>query len=786
MGANTPHNLPEQPNALLGRDWELKVAREQLLSDNVRLLTLTGPPGVGKTRLALAVAESSLDVFPEGVWFINLAPLQDPALIESEIAGTFGIAERTRDMPFDSLVAYLQGRQILLVLDNFEGVLEAAPWIGRFLERTPGPKVLVTSRERLRLSWERTILVPPLPLPDLSLLPDLSALAMVPSVALFIQRATAAKADFTLSLENASVIAALCHRLDGLPLAIELAAANAGMLSPVEILSKMDDRFHLLAMGARDFPERHRTLKAAIDWSYESLPMNMRQFLSRLSVFKGGFSLKAVKFVTECEALGVDGFSSLFSLVEKSLVIRAQGLASEPRFNILESICEYLLDQLNKSGELDDARRRHAEYFLEMAEQTYAELKGPHQRAWLDVLECEHDNLRAALQWSLDTGEHSLGGRIAAALWTPFWWLQGHAREGLNWLEIFLTKSGELQDLTRLRVLEGVGMLRAWLGDYETGRGSLMDALQVSYQREEPEETIRILSCLGFIFWVNGKVEQAAWLAEKIEACPPDVDPWELAYAYAGLGSLFFDAGQNEAAESAFTHSLECFHFTEEKLQGMIFAEHKLALIKSAKGDVQSAIEEMVSALEAARQLNDLHVITFCVDDAVRLALQWTPERNPTRRPDLEELAQVLGAVDHWREILSLPRTPREKQDYLKTIGAIQRQLGEELYSQSWQAGRSISTEMIIRKASKLLKISYPPETKSRRLPEEGTISVPLSERERQVICLVAEGLSNQEIGMRLFVTERTVRFHITSIFNKFGANNRAQAVAMAHRLGLL
>ncbi len=785
MDAQSPHNLPEQPNALLGRDQELKAARELLLSSDVHLLSLTGPPGVGKTRLAMAVAESVLEAFPEGVWFIDLAPLQDPALVGSEIASTFGIAESRDDTALDTLAAYLRGRQVLLFLDNFEVVLQAAGWVGRLLERTPGLKILTTSRERLRLRWERTIIVAPLLLPDLALPQDLSTLVGIPSVALFVQRATAVNADFALSPENAMVIATLCTRLDGLPLAIELAAARAGVLAPAEILANMDDRFRLLGMGALDLPERHQTLKAAIDWSYESLPTAQGQFLRRLSVFTGGFPLKAAEIVGESEVLGLDGFASLIALVEKSLVIRAQGPAGEPRFTLLESIRDYLLDRLRASGELDGARRRHAGYYLELAERNYSEARKANRNSWLDLLEIEHDNLRAALQWSLDTGEYSIGKRIAAALWSPFWWLYGHTREGLRWLEIFLGRNGESRDETHMMVLAGAGTLRGWQRDFETGRSFLMQALQIAQEREDRAETARILGRLGWILWVNGKTEEAAWLAEKLEAYRLDAEPMDLAYAYGSLASLLYESGLDEAAEKEFSRSLEYFQFSEEKT-GAIFARSKLALLKQKKGDLQAANEGMAEALEAAGQLNDLHVIAFCLDDTAQLVAQRMAERNVAQGRDLEKIARVLGAVDHWREILSLLRTPREKSAYLQITESLQRRMREGPYLRAWKEGRSLSIEEVIHEASELLETTYEPGPKDRRLPEREGISVALSKRERQVMDLVAIGLSNQEIAERLFITERTVRFHITSILNKLGADNRAQAVAIANRLGIL
>lgn len=785
MGAQSPHNLPEQPNALLGRDQELKAAREQLLSDEVRLLSLIGPPGVGKTRLGMAVAESSLEAFPDGVWFIDLAPLQEPSLVESKIANTFGIAERREDMMLDSLAAYVRDRQVLLFLDNFEGVLPAAASIGKLLELTQGLKILTTSRERLHVRWERTILVMPLPLPDLALLPEPSYLAGFPSIALFVQRATAVNAVFSLSRENSPIIAVLCHRLDGLPLAIELAAARVSVLSPTEILANMDDRFRLLGTGAVDLPERQQSLQAAIDWSYESLSPVEGQFIQRLAVFSGGFSLQAAEIVGGSEALDLDAISSLIALVEKSLINRTRGPEGKTRFTLLESIRDYLLDRLRASGELDDARRQHAAYYLELAERTYTEMKGANQRSWLDLLESEHDNLRAAMQWSLDSGETALGKRIAAAIWTSLWWLQGHIRAGVRWLEIFQGSGEAYEDQTDLRVLEGLGMLRAWQGDYEPGKALLMKALRIAHQWEEEEATVRILAYLGWIFWVNGKTEEAAWLAERLEACSSDLDPWELAYAFLSLGSLLYEAGLDDEAEKAFTRALEYFQFTEEKQQGVIWAGHKLALLRHKKGNVLEAKEGMLGALEAARQLNDLHVTAYCTDDAAQLAAHRMAEQNRAAEPDLEKLAQVLGAVDHWREILSMLRTPHEKSVYLQITETLQRKLGERSFLRARQEGQGMPVESVIHEVSELLQDTWQPSPRDKQLQEREGIPGGLSERERQVIGLVAEGLSNQEIGDRLFITERTVRFHMTSIFNKLGADNRAQAVAIANRLGI-
>jgi predicted ATPase/DNA-binding CsgD family transcriptional regulator len=785
MGTHYPHNLPEQPNSLLGRDQELKDAQEVLLSKDVHLLNLTGPPGVGKTRLAIAIARSTLDAFPDGVYFVDLAPIRDPALVGSEIANALGIGETRDETTLDRLSVYLHGRQVLLFLDNFEGVLQAAAWIGRLLERTPGLKILTTSRERLRLRWERTLSLLPLPLPDLHFFPELSMLEGIPSIALFVQRATAVNANFVLSAENAPVIAALCTHLDGLPLAIELAAARSSGLSPVEILANIDDRFRLLDMGAVDLPKRHRTLKAAIDWSYESLSSVEAQFLRRLAVFSGGFSIAAAYMVGECEAGGLNGLEILIALVEKSLVIRVNGPAGETRFTLLESIREYLLDQLRTSSDLNIARQQHAQYYLELAERSYSEIKQENRNPWLDLLEFENDNFRAALQWSLDTGELSLGKRIAAALWNPFWWLYGHIPEGSYWLEIFLRSGGNFRDETYMRLLAGAGTLRGWQRDFEPGKAFLMEALQIAQVREDQAAIASILGRLGWIFWVNGKTEEAAWLTEKLSASLVDADPWDLAYAFLSLGSLHYETSKDEAAVKAFARSLEYFEFTNEK-GGAYIARSKLALIKQKKGDLQGAKEGMVESLTAVGQLNDLHVIVLCAEDAVQTMMQRTSDQNAVRELDLEKIVRVLGSLDHWREILDLLRTPREKLAYLHGTESLRSRLGEDTYLLNRTKGQSIPIERMIQEIIELLEASCQPVENDKQLPEVQEIGVSLSERERQVIRLVAEGLSSQEIAGCLFITERTVRFHVNSIFNKLGANNRAQAVAIASRLGLL
>ena len=779
-----PHNLPEQPNQLLGRSQELKAAQEQLLSNNVRLLSLIGPPGVGKTRLAIELAQSVREFFPEGIWFVDLAPLRDARLVAAKIASALGIAELRQEITLNGLASYLRDRQVLLLLDNFEWVLEAAVWVGKLLEQTAGLKILTTSRERLRLRWERLITVPPLPIPDLSRHLDLPTLAGTPSVALFLERAKAINAQFNLSPENASDIAALCTHLDGLPLAIELAASRTTVLSMAEIREYLDDRFHLLEHGPLDLPERHQTLKAAIDWSYESLPPAERQFLRRLSVFRGEFSLHAAEIVGEAESLGLDSKSCLITLTEKSLLGKDRDPAGQTRFTLLESIRAYVLDRLRTGGELNEANRRHAHYYLEFAERNFSDMDKRNMKASFDLLEKEHDNLRAALEWFYSTGEYTLGKRMAAALWY-FWGWHGHISEAVHWLETFLESSDGPFDEIHLTILEGAGTLRGWRGDFDRARTLLMDALHLAQEREDPGAIIRILAWLGWIFGVNGKTEQADWLAENITGAWPNVEPWDLSYAYSSLGSLFYEAGRDEDAEREFIKSIEILH-PDEKTYTPIYAESKLALLKQNKGEVDEATQRMLRALNASRQTNDLTTVMYTVDMTALLVMRQIYEKDIAARTDLRMIARIFGAVDRWREILSYPRTPRDKSAYLEIAQFLRRRLGEESFLAKCNEGQSMSMERVIEDGIRLLQTSEQLEKSQQRPLETMDIVVRLSEREHQVLGLVAEGLSSREIAKRLFITERTVRFHITSIFNKLGVNNRVQAVAIANRLGLL
>src|SRR5215204_3556721 len=449
------NNLPSQPTPLVGREREVAGVCRLLRGGGVRLLTLTGPGGMGKTRLALQVAADLVDEFEDGVFFVPLAPISDPDLVVPTVARTLDITETSGRTPEEALKDYLRNKEMLLVLDNFEQVVEAAPLVGELLSACPALKVLATSRTVLRIYGEQEFTVPPLELPAPSHPQPLERLTQYEAVRLFVERAQAAKADFSVTNDNAPAVAEICHRLDGLPLAIELAAARIKVLSAQKILEHLGNRLKLLTGGARDLPERQRTLRSTIEWSYGLLEEGEKVLFARLSVFAGGRTLEAIEAICDAEGdLPVDVLDGLASLVDKSLLKQEEGVGGEPRFVMLETIHEFAREKLEGSGEAEDLRRLHARYFLALAEEAEPALEGSQQQVWLDRLEEEHDNMRTVLSWSLGQGQDAeLALRIGAVL-GEFWYLRGYWSEGRRWLEEALTKSGRTPTAARARALQ--------------------------------------------------------------------------------------------------------------------------------------------------------------------------------------------------------------------------------------------------------------------------------------------------------------------------------------------
>jgi predicted ATPase/DNA-binding XRE family transcriptional regulator len=506
-----PANLSLQLTPFIGREREVEEVKQRLLHPDVRLLTLTGPGGVGKTRLGLEVARQVMDQFEEGVCFVALAPISDPVLVPSAIAQALQIKQGAGQSVAEALEQYLRERQQLLLLDNFERLLEAGPPLARLLSDCPRLKVLVTSRGVLRLQGEHKYEVPTLTLPPAGYRPSLEV-DRYEGIHLFAERARAARSEFRITTKNAPAVIELCRRLDGSPLAIELAAARVSLLPPEAMLARLGNKLALLTGGARDLPDRQRTLRATLDWSY-GLLNEERLLFARLAVFVGGWTLEGSEAVCDVgDEVAV--LQQISALVDKSLVQQRGSIQHEPRFTMLETVREYALERLEESGELERLRRRHASYFLELAEEEERASRGPLQRAWLDRLETEHDNLRASLEWSLTSqGDTELGLQLTGAL-SHFWYVREHHSESRMWLQSALER-GSATSAARAKVLVGAGRLAWFQGEFARVNTLVEESLTLYQSLGDDEGAAFALLVLGRTAVSQGNRARGETLVEE-------------------------------------------------------------------------------------------------------------------------------------------------------------------------------------------------------------------------------------------------------------------------------
>jgi predicted ATPase/class 3 adenylate cyclase len=492
-----PNNLPHQLTSFVGREDEITEARRLL--GQTRLLTLTGAGGTGKSRLALQVAAQVLSEYEDGVFFVDLSSLIDPALVPSAVAQALGVPEVAGSPIFEAVRDHLRAKELLLVVDNFEQVAEAAPVVEELLVAAPKLKVMVTSRVVLRLRGEQEYVVPPLEPPDPERLPDILTLRRFEAVQLFTERALAASPRFELTTKNAPAVAEITARLDGLPLAIELAATRTKLLSPEQMLGRMGNRLSMLTSGVRTLPERQRTLRGAIAWSYDLLDPAEQRLFARLSVFTGGWSLQSAEAVCDPEGLGLDALDGLSSLVDKSLIRRVELAEDELRFSMLETIREFGLEQLGAEGELDDVVGSHADHYLGLALEAELHLTADDQSGWLDRCDREHANIRAALRWAIAQGEAQRALESAGALWR-FWQQRGHLAEGRRWLEeILAMPSGREPSPARAKALIGAGGLAWWQQDREAAGTFYQQALDIERELGDPARIAEALYNLSFV-----------------------------------------------------------------------------------------------------------------------------------------------------------------------------------------------------------------------------------------------------------------------------------------------
>ena len=558
------HNLPVQLTEFVGREREVEEAKRQLAEPGRRLLTLTGPGGTGKTRLALRVATDLIEGFPDGVWFVALAPVTTHERVAPAIAEAVGVRESPAEPIAETLRAFLRAKHLLLVLDNFEHVVAAAPLVADLLAASPGLQILATSRTPFRISGERELPIQPMGLPeDVAAIQVDDALASE-AVRLFVDRARTVRGDFALTERNVATVAAICRRLDGLPLAIELAAARVRLLSPEAILARLDNRLGLLTGGGRDRPERQQTLRAAIAWSHDLLEPAEQALFRRLAVFVGGWSLEAA------EALGdaipdpaVDVLDGIAALNDNSLIRRADISVGHddgagPRFFMLQTIQEFAREQLAMSGEQEPLQDAHAAHFAALAVGAEPHLFGPAAVEWLDRLEADHDNLRAALDWRRERTDGARAVQIAAAMWR-FWWLRGYITEGRAQLDVVLAlPASQNGTKDRATALDGAGVLAETQGDYGRAETLHQEALALSRNTNDAAAIARSIGNLGVVAFDRGEGDRASSLLEESLALARNVgDEPMVAIALNDLGAVAFARHDLEQAASLFQESLE-------------------------------------------------------------------------------------------------------------------------------------------------------------------------------------------------------------------------------------
>ncbi|MFL5798033.1 MAG: ATP-binding protein [Actinomycetota bacterium] len=633
-----PTNLPVPLTSFVGRDREL--ARIRDLLERTRLLTLTGPGGCGKTRLAIEGAAGLLPSFADGIFFVELAPIADPGLVPSTIAVALGVREQPGRPITESLVHALRDNERLLVLDNFEQVLGAAPLVAELLAASPRLKALVTSRAALHLSGEQEFPVPPLRMPEAADQRPAEALVEFEAVALFAQRAAAVAPDFAVTDGNAAAVAEICARLDGLPLAIELAASRIKLLSPQAMLERLQHRLALLTGGPRDHPARQRTLREAIAWSYDLLEPAEQQLFSRLATFVGGWTIEAAEAVADPQGeLGVDLLDALGSLVDKSL-IRNEDDQGELRFGMLETIREFGTDVLEETGEADGVRRRHASYFLAMAEEAEPELTGRDQ-GWPDRLEREHDNIRAALRWSIDTGEAETGLRMAGPLWR-FWLVRDHLAEGRAWTEELLAlPAAAARTVGRARALSAAGSLAYWLRDAESVRGSYEESLAISRELGDRRGEAGGAFNLAFAHELAGDHRGAGELHRLAADIYRELgDEVRLAFATAALAMTTFHQGDVQAASALIGEARRTLRRVGD-LWGIVQTAGLEATLALREGDLERARAAAIESLDANVTMGHTLGVAVSIQALALLAIQ-------EGRPEVG--VRLAGAVDRVRE----------------------------------------------------------------------------------------------------------------------------------------
>jgi len=696
-GGRQPHRrLPVPPTPLLGRERETVEVAALLRQGDVRLLTVMGTGGVGKTRLALEVARAVAPSFADGVYFVALAPLRDPTLVLPTIAQALDVRETAGRTLAASLRAALCDRDLLLLLDNVEHVAPAAAALADLLASSSGLRVLATSRVALRLRGEHRYPLAPLALPapaaHLTLTADLRSAA----VELFVQRARAAVPDFALSAANASAVAAICQRLNGLPLALELAAARLTLLSPAELLARLDQQLLVLTGGAYDLPERQQTLRATLAWSHDLLSASEAAMFRRLATFVAGWTLAAAQAVCAADPTEADAvLDSLGALVDQSLVGREIAGSdrdnAEPRFAMLEAVRQYAEEQLSASGEADQFEQQFATYYLALGEAAAAQLIGTDQGTWLAQLEREHDNLRATLVWALGSEatpgkDNALGLRLVGLLWR-FWHTRGYLSEGRQWLELALTCSDLLPAATRADLLSRTATFAWEQGDHERARELFEESLTLRRAVGDTSGVAASLNGLGMVAWRQGAyARSAALLTESLTLQRKLGHAWAIAATLSNLGILTLQQGDHLRSAMLFEESLALRHHLKDAL-GIADVLSNLGVVALHRGEYSRAIK---LCLESLTQQRDLGFKRGIAENLEIVGLVLGTQGQPHRA------TRLWGAAHAIREAIGTSLGPLDLRHYEQFLADVRPQLSAVAYATEWGAGHNLSlVEMI-------------------------------------------------------------------------------------------